>query len=352
MPLLYGEGDRAFDRLQDEIVKVDADHSLLAWDLPQQTSASTKYIRLLKTGGADLWPGFQVEISPFAKSPRDFEHSKDIIRANSLYQGPYMTTNKGLQIDFPVVRIGSKIYGLLNCHRREFGNSFMTIQLKDSIPAGLGYSRVFFRDTDTGVLRLEDVIHSKIESTLLIRDNTRQSWYNTQTQSSILLRQTDALKSLFLNLQSVFPPERRLNPNQQIFQLCWLEWCTICYRHGPGNCPEHCLAFILCPSYPLGKIIICLERLSASCFYVRFFGSDNKLRVPAPDDWNGSRDQWLEWATQMNSFNPQLHLLDEQSPVRMSLSGMIEGKDLLIVLARRFIYSISYYELLLDIVDS
>ena len=34
MPLLYGEGDRAFLRLQEEILKSSDDHSLFAWTLP------------------------------------------------------------------------------------------------------------------------------------------------------------------------------------------------------------------------------------------------------------------------------------------------------------------------------
>ncbi|KAK4952455.1 hypothetical protein LTR10_009261 [Elasticomyces elasticus] len=32
MPLLYGEGDRAFVRLQEEIVRISTDHSILAWN--------------------------------------------------------------------------------------------------------------------------------------------------------------------------------------------------------------------------------------------------------------------------------------------------------------------------------
>src|SRR6185295_2773072 len=31
MPLLYGEGERAFIRLQEEIMRVSDDHSLFAW---------------------------------------------------------------------------------------------------------------------------------------------------------------------------------------------------------------------------------------------------------------------------------------------------------------------------------
>jgi len=34
MPMLYGEGDRAFLRLQEEIIKTSDDHSIFAWDAP------------------------------------------------------------------------------------------------------------------------------------------------------------------------------------------------------------------------------------------------------------------------------------------------------------------------------
>jgi hypothetical protein len=32
MPLLYGEGDKAFLRLQEEIIKTSDDHSIFAWE--------------------------------------------------------------------------------------------------------------------------------------------------------------------------------------------------------------------------------------------------------------------------------------------------------------------------------
>ena len=43
MPLLYGEGDNAFIRLQEEIMKVSDDQSIFAWK---------------GAGSTDYWPGF------------------------------------------------------------------------------------------------------------------------------------------------------------------------------------------------------------------------------------------------------------------------------------------------------
>ncbi|KAK1727128.1 heterokaryon incompatibility protein-domain-containing protein [Colletotrichum acutatum] len=45
MPLLYGEGDRAFRRLQEEIIRTIEDYSLIAWmsyDAPQRDDPRTK----------------------------------------------------------------------------------------------------------------------------------------------------------------------------------------------------------------------------------------------------------------------------------------------------------------------
>lgn len=56
MPMLYGEGERAFFRLQEEIMKHSNDHSLFAWSVEGEG-----YRGLL------------------AKSPANFRRSHDIV---------------------------------------------------------------------------------------------------------------------------------------------------------------------------------------------------------------------------------------------------------------------------------
>ena len=81
MPLLYGEGKKAFTRLQQEIVKISNDESLFAW-----------------TDG-DL-----VESGLFAQSPKAFAESGNVIQISSddddyVYRAPYTVTNRGLAIE-------------------------------------------------------------------------------------------------------------------------------------------------------------------------------------------------------------------------------------------------------------
>ena len=81
MPLLYGEGKKAFIRLQHEIVKISNDESLFAW-----TDAGL------------------VESGLFAQSPKAFAESGNVVQISSdhyqhIYRAPYMVTNRGLAIE-------------------------------------------------------------------------------------------------------------------------------------------------------------------------------------------------------------------------------------------------------------
>jgi hypothetical protein len=80
MPLLYGEGEKAFLRLQEEIMKESDDNSLFAW-----TTETVPITGLLAR-------------SPFSESG-NIDHMRD--ESTSL---PYSITNKGVQITLQHVR--------------------------------------------------------------------------------------------------------------------------------------------------------------------------------------------------------------------------------------------------------
>jgi hypothetical protein len=99
MPLLYGEGDRAFIRLQEEIIKLSDDHSIFAWDRD-----------LSETGS----------VSCLANSPSWFDRGAHVVPfgRKRLHSTPYAITNQGLQIQLPLLQISDSeiVYGLINCH--------------------------------------------------------------------------------------------------------------------------------------------------------------------------------------------------------------------------------------------
>lgn len=82
MPLLYGEGTKAFTRLQEEIIRKYDDDSIFAWASAKGTFPGGTYRSLL------------------ARSPTEFAGSGNIIFPASRHSEPFSVTNKGLQVQF------------------------------------------------------------------------------------------------------------------------------------------------------------------------------------------------------------------------------------------------------------
>ncbi|KAK3949794.1 HET domain-protein [Pseudoneurospora amorphoporcata] len=82
IPLLYGEGEKAFIRLQEEIIKETNDFSLFAW----------------KTGRGSATQ-HQKHWGILAPSPKEFASCRDIeVWGNPLYNAECLITSKGLRI--------------------------------------------------------------------------------------------------------------------------------------------------------------------------------------------------------------------------------------------------------------
>jgi hypothetical protein len=97
MPMLYGEGDRAFYRLQLGIIQQNNDHSIFVWEpIPDQ------------------W-----QTAVLAPSPAFFEHASQINRTKLPIPVDTMTyeiTNNGLRVTLPCILIGQdKAIALLDC---------------------------------------------------------------------------------------------------------------------------------------------------------------------------------------------------------------------------------------------
>ncbi|KAK3323172.1 heterokaryon incompatibility protein-domain-containing protein [Cercophora scortea] len=94
MPLLYGEGDKAFRRLQEEILKVSDDHSILSFD-------------------TNLSDG-----SLFAHHPSVFRDGGRVHPNHALQlTAPFSMTNAGLSIATPLIQTLSPywVLAVLNC---------------------------------------------------------------------------------------------------------------------------------------------------------------------------------------------------------------------------------------------
>ncbi|CAK7235838.1 hypothetical protein SCUCBS95973_009404 [Sporothrix curviconia] len=110
MPLLYGEGEKAFWRLQQEILKDTTDHTLFAWKGDGYTSGM------------------------FARSPADFVPAVDMTtHRRDLQNSASSLTNRVLQIELPLAPtpIPDVYTAVLNCYpwRSEGVDDFYPVAL-------------------------------------------------------------------------------------------------------------------------------------------------------------------------------------------------------------------------------
>ncbi|KAI9772610.1 MAG: hypothetical protein M1839_002423 [Geoglossum umbratile] len=111
MPLIYGERETAFTRLQEEIMRISDDHSLFAWK-----SSDNR-------GGL------------LATSPAAFIGSNNIVQFNSFntFNNPLTVSSRGIHLEIRLIGIGPRGLGLaiLHCKERDGGDKPIAIYVKD-----------------------------------------------------------------------------------------------------------------------------------------------------------------------------------------------------------------------------
>ncbi|RYC82373.1 hypothetical protein BFJ63_vAg14723 [Fusarium oxysporum f. sp. narcissi] len=121
MPLLYGEGGKAFTRLQEELIRVSNDQTLFCW---------TWIDSVIPTGWTSI----------LAPCPAAFEFSAKYVECPSL-EGEvcsYTTTNAGLNIKLPTLQAWSFDLGGLNARLESQGSwRSCAIPLADSSSNGI-----------------------------------------------------------------------------------------------------------------------------------------------------------------------------------------------------------------------
>jgi hypothetical protein len=102
MPMIYGEGNNAFRRLQEEIIKSTQDHSIFVWRYPDTETSECVVSGLL------------------ADSPDYFSNSPAVrfLINQSHDSPPFSMTNRGLEFNAHLIQLGSRpeVYAMvLNC---------------------------------------------------------------------------------------------------------------------------------------------------------------------------------------------------------------------------------------------
>ncbi|KAM5347616.1 hypothetical protein ACJ41O_007440 [Fusarium nematophilum] len=112
MPLLYGEGNKAFIRLQEEIIRHTDDQSIFAWNFPSLSDDPARV-------------HLQGDVGVLAPSPAAFADSGEIEPVDTGEQSsPFSLTNHGIRIDLRVFRDkkSGAAYGVLHCRKGNAAN--------------------------------------------------------------------------------------------------------------------------------------------------------------------------------------------------------------------------------------
>jgi len=140
MPMLYGEGDRAFIRLQEEIMRHSDDQSLFAWATPSEAPDSkSSNVKAARSTVAE-----NVKHGLLADSPKAFADSHSVIPwSNIKEQSPFVMTNLGLSIDLRLTKLeGNQYAAALECHQTFQHDKFLAVYLEKLDTGPDQYARV------------------------------------------------------------------------------------------------------------------------------------------------------------------------------------------------------------------
>jgi hypothetical protein len=137
MPILYGEGENAFLRLQEEIIKWSYDQTIFAWGTLSHDEGRLPHHHQPVDLGEFDYDNLTGTTGVLAKSPQDFAGMQHIIASSPPPGQPasdYTMTNKGLHITLPLIKTTTTPFqthylAILNCHPEHDPSSRLTIPL-------------------------------------------------------------------------------------------------------------------------------------------------------------------------------------------------------------------------------
>ncbi|KAF2254238.1 HET-domain-containing protein [Trematosphaeria pertusa] len=204
MPLVYGEGIRAFSRLQEEILKVSDDHSLFCWS----------------------WAVGERQGSLLSPCPQGF---REAARYVPLQAGtrplPYTMTNVGLSIRLPLIRCWSSFIGALNVQIA--GESQLVgISMSGNLTTGR-FMRRHYPDVPIPICHGVEEVHAPLTDMFVPTRNTGR-WEippplsqdtHTHCRAGVLL--SFGPREDFLEIETV--PPGRFSTSESILAICPLD---------------------------------------------------------------------------------------------------------------------------------
>jgi Heterokaryon incompatibility protein (HET) len=122
MPLLYGEGNKAFIRLQEQIIKDSDDQTIFCWNAEPAKLDENSYRNAVQDETAIC--------GLLAPSPYEFRHSYDYVPDRSPRTSePFSITNAGMRITGPLHQRGSQYRLVLRCYKESQSHTVAKLPL-------------------------------------------------------------------------------------------------------------------------------------------------------------------------------------------------------------------------------
>ena len=220
MPLIYGEGKKAFMRLQEEIMKSSDDQSLFAWHASSaQDTEDIVYHELKPISGL------------LASSPAQFQLSADIVPyRNWRSSSAYSMTNQGLKMKLPTYTIDQTGFsvGILSC-RHKVAVQPLGVYLRPIwSPEGDQFARCRHEKVLATVSRAK--VSRAVPRTIYVRNNpVLPSTYDYDRRHAFFIR-IRPHSSTGYRLTHVWPKER-WKPEQNIIKAPTRK-AAIFFEHG------------------------------------------------------------------------------------------------------------------------
>jgi hypothetical protein len=230
MPLLYGEGDRAFVRLQEEIIRSDSDDSILAWRLSDKATIFSPQ---------ELEPVLD-EVrygSLLAESPEVFEGCGELELPRSA-DVAFSLTNAGIDLRIPTIHMnvsqnisihGYCLVGLLGCSASAaMGSRVPGIILKPLDRNGDQHSTRY-------VYRGAAIIGGKVCETIFV--STRDAIRRTESNVTIVRRESYLKSSKNESYLINLPHEFYERSGWRLTDV--KGWAQKPYQGRPDHVPRH-----------------------------------------------------------------------------------------------------------------
>ncbi|KAI1372838.1 HET-domain-containing protein [Hypoxylon crocopeplum] len=276
MPLLYGEGSKAFTRLQREIINVSNDQSILAWDL--------------------RYPNAQPWTSALALSPSEFRFCGSIVRNHETQRASYSITNLGISMRLALIKtlVGGMVLVGLNCARELYKEA------SDSrLPDGTKLRRHF---------RIWITLRHLKHDTYVRVHHSSSKIYLEQSYPTLAY---PLLTDLFLSLNPTpaHPTDLVKSPAELLRQHSSYNPSGIFVSVASGKMTSHGRTFG--EVYPLGNIIIIqLKRQYASRTSHQLVScGDLSVIISVFWDEHGSPQEWLHTVI----FDPKLKVSSQMT---------------------------------------